>query len=219
MAVRKNTAQAQQPVNANTIMTWYVESVLESNGKPLNVYKFCRQHGFEEAEFYKFFGSFAGLRQHIWVAFFNNAVLTMQNEPAYETYSAKNKLLSLYFTLFEVLTLNRSYILYSLKDNGEGLKNLSDLKRLRVHFREFVSTLVHSANPPSERIDKIKKPVYSEGAWVQFLFILKYWMDDNSPGLEKTDIVIEKSVNTVVDLFDTKPLENLFDLAKFLWRN
>ena len=35
---------------------------------------------------------------------------------------------------------------------------------------------------------------------------------------EKTDILIEKSVNTVVDLLDTKPLESLLDLGKFLWK-
>ena len=43
-------------------------------------------------------------------------------------------------------------------------------------------------------------------------------MDDNSKAFEKTDIIIEKSVNTVVDLLDTKPLENLLDLGKFLWK-
>jgi hypothetical protein len=43
-------------------------------------------------------------------------------------------------------------------------------------------------------------------------------LDDTSKGFEKTDILIEKSVNTVVDLADTKPLESLFDLGKFLWK-
>lgn len=218
MAVRKKVSE-KKPADATSIMTWYVESVLENNGKPLNVYAFCKQYNIEESEFYAFFGSFDGLRQQIWISFFNNTVSTMQKEPAFDSWSGKNKLLTLYFTLFEILTLNRSYILYSLKDNGEGLKNLADLKPFRETFKTYITTLIESSTVASERIDKIKKPVYAEGAWVQFLFILKYWMDDNSPGFEKTDIVIEKSVNTVVDLFDTKPLENLFDLAKFLWRN
>jgi hypothetical protein len=43
-------------------------------------------------------------------------------------------------------------------------------------------------------------------------------MDDTSKGFEKTDVLIEKSVNTVVGLLDTKQLENLFDLGKFLWK-
>jgi len=60
--------------------------------------------------------------------------------------------------------------------------------------------------------------VFSEGAWIQFLFILKFWLEDTSKSFEKTDIIIEKSVNTVVDLLDTKPLESLLDLGKFLWK-
>ncbi|RYG26198.1 MAG: TetR/AcrR family transcriptional regulator, partial [Chitinophagaceae bacterium] len=197
---------------------WYMHSVLENGNEPKTVYAFCKDHGLEESEFYAYFGSFEGLRQNIWLAFFDNARQVLQQEPSYATYAPKNKLLSLYFTLFEILTLNRSYILYSLKDSREGMKNLHDMKSFRRSFKEFVGSISQTQDAVSERIAKIKKPVYAEGAWVQFLFILKFWMDDNSPAFEKTDIVIEKSVNTVVDLFDTKPLENLFDLGKFLWK-
>lgn len=70
----------------------------------------------------------------------------------------------------------------------------------------------------SDKLSRVTEPVFSEGAWIQFLFILKFWMDDSSKGFEKTDVLIEKSVNTVVDLLDTKPLESLLDLGKFLWK-
>jgi hypothetical protein len=43
-------------------------------------------------------------------------------------------------------------------------------------------------------------------------------MDDNSAKFESTDIVIEKSVNTVFDLFDSTPLESLLDFGKFMWK-
>jgi Tetracyclin repressor-like, C-terminal domain len=75
-----------------------------------------------------------------------------------------------------------------------------------------------SISETNSRVAKVARPVFSEGAWIQFLFILKFWIDDTSKSFEKTDIIIEKSVNTVVDLLDTKPLESLFDLGKFLWK-
>jgi hypothetical protein len=43
-------------------------------------------------------------------------------------------------------------------------------------------------------------------------------MDDSSPGFEKTDIVIEKSINTIFDVFDNTPLKNILDLGKFLYK-
>ena len=218
MAVIKNITEPKRTIDTNEIITLYVKSVLENNHPPQNVYLFCKENNIEETEFYSFFGSFEGVRQGVWNTFFSNAVTAIHNETAYSGYSNKNKLLALYFTLFEILTLNRSYILYSLKDNREGLKNLADLKQFRNHFKDFVANLLNTEKPLYEKAAKVTKPVYSEGAWIQFLFILKFWLDDNSKGFEKTDIIIEKSVNTVVDLLDTKPLENLIDLGKFLWK-
>ena len=131
----------------------------------------------------------------------------------------KNKLLTLYFTLFEILTLNRSYVLFTLKENDKGIHNLKTLKQFRHHFKEFVENIIDSeTSGKSERVSRITKPVFAEGAWLQFLFLLKFWMEDSSKSFEKTDVLIEKSVNTVVDLLDTKPLESLFDLGKFLFK-
>ena len=70
----------------------------------------------------------------------------------------------------------------------------------------------------NETIQKITKPLYAEGAWIQFLFLLKFWLDDTSKGFEKTDIMIEKSVKAVLDVLDTTPLESVIDLGKFIWK-
>ena len=219
METSKKTTSKKKLVTDDAIISMYMDYVLSNNAEPKNVFSFCKEHKMEETEFYKFFGSLDGLRQEIWIKFFENAEASIKKDEAFETYSDKNKLLTLYFTLFEILTLNRSYVLFSLKENKEGLKNLKSLKHFRNHFKDFIVTIIdENENMVSDRISKITKPVFAEGAWIQFLFLLKFWMDDTSVGFEKTDVLIEKSVNTVVDLLDTKPLESLFDLGKFLWK-
>jgi hypothetical protein len=219
MATTKTTKAKKKPLNDLEIVSLYMNDVLEMNEAPKNVFVFCKKHAIDESDFYSFFGSLDALKQNIWVKFFENAVATIEKEPAFESYSDKNKLLTLYFTLFEILTLNRSYVLFSLKENKEGLKNLKNLTLFRNHFKEYIVSKIKSK--PSEtfgKVAKVTEPVFSEGAWLQFLFLLKFWMDDTSKGFEKTDVLIEKSVNTVVDLLDTKPFESLFDLGKFLWK-
>ncbi len=42
-------------------------------------------------------------------------------------------------------------------------------------------------------------------------------MEDSSPSFEKTDMAIEKSVQTVFELFDNTPLDSVIDFGKFLW--
>lgn len=216
--VKKTTAK-KILIDDNVIISKYMDSVLQHNAEPKSVFLFCKDNKINETEFYTFYGSLDAVRQDIWVKFFENATATIQKEEAFSTYSNKNKLLTLYFTLFEILTLNRSYVMYSLKDNEKGLQNLKDLKNFRKDFKHFIVTIIESDGKRiNEKITKVAKPVFSEGAWIQFLFLLKFWINDTSKGFEKTDILIEKSVNTVVDLLDTKPLESLLDLGKFLWK-
>lgn len=216
--VKKTTAK-KKLIDDNVIISSYMNSVLQNNEEPKSVFLFCKENKIDETEFYTFYGSLDAVKQDIWVKFFENATATIQKEEAFSTYSNKNKLLTLYFTMFEILTLNRSYVLFSLKDNEKGLQNLKNLKQFRNHFKDFIVTIIESDGKMiSEKITKVTKPVFSEGAWIQFLFLLKFWINDTSKGFEKTDILIEKSVNTVVDLLDTKPLESLLDLGKFLWK-
>jgi hypothetical protein len=193
--------------------------VLEKNEVPKSVFLFCKDYKINETEFYTFFSSLDDLKQEIWLKFLENALASIAKEDAFESYSNKNKLLTLYFTLFEILTLNRSYVLFSLKEHKEGLKSLLSLKKFRIHFKDYIETIIQNENSEMrEKLVKVTKPIFQEGAWIQFLFLLKFWMEDNSKSFEKTDILIEKSVNTVVDLLNTKPLESLFDLGKFLWK-
>ena len=221
MATTKKTTtkdkKETKKVDENQIITLYMQQMLMGEHLPKTVFAFCKKNDIEESDFYTFFGSFDGLKKEIWNKFLENTISTLQNDSSFSGFSPKNKLLTFYFTLFEVLTLNRSYVLYTLKDNKEGLSNLAQLKQFRMAMKEFVSNNIAIEETRVSKLSKITKPVYSEGAWIQFLFILKFWMDDNSKGFEKTDIIIEKSVNTVVDLLDSKPLENIIDLGKFLW--
>lgn len=86
-------------------------------------------------------------------------------------------------------------------------------------MKSFANQLIREGNEDkSVKILKQSETIFSEAAWLQLLFILKFWMDDNSAKFESTDIVIEKSVNTVFDLFDSTALESLLDFGKFMWK-
>ena len=137
----------------------------------------------------------------------------------YETFSNQEKMLTFFYTFFEMLTANRSYVLFALTEQQDLMKNMKQLKGLRNRIKEFAGDLVADANS-EKQLKILKQPVsvFSEGAWLQTLFILKYWMEDNSPNFEKTDMVIEKSVRAIFDVFATTPLESVLDFGKFLWK-
>ena len=206
-------------ISRDQIISMYMETVLTEERIPKSVYKFSKDNNFTEAEFYSFFGSFDGIQNEIWNSFYQQTMELIHKEASYEAFGNREKILTFYYTFFEILTLNRSYVLFALKEHRDMMKNLSQLKGLRSNIKEFSSDLILQENETKNmKVLKRSPKIFSEGAWFQTLFLLKYWMDDNSAGFENTDVAIEKSVRAIFDLFDTNPLESVLDFGKFLWK-
>ncbi|QAA80566.1 TetR/AcrR family transcriptional regulator [Aequorivita sp. H23M31] len=210
---------SEEKIKKHKIISLYMEYVLLNERTPKSVFKFCRENNFEEAVFYEYFGSFEGLQMEIWNSFYEQTVSLANNDAAYASFSNREKMLTFFYTFFELLTLNRSYILFTLKEHQNVMRNLNQLKGLRKNVKHFAAELIREDNEDKKlKVLKQSVTVFSEGAWIQTLFLLKYWMEDNSAGFENTDIAIEKSVRAIFDVFDTQPLESILDFGKFLWK-
>ena len=206
-------------LSENDLITMYMDYVLEHETKPKSVYRFCKINKITEAEFYDIFGSLESIPKGIWNKFYENTENLLNKNKEFDGFSNKDKLLTFLYSFFELLTLNRSYVLLALQQEKNPLKNLEQLKGLRKRIKKFVTGLIDGANEDkSLKITKHNPNLFSEGAWLQFLFLLKFWKEDDSKGFEKTDMAIEKSVNTIFDVFDNTPLENLIDFGKFLYK-
>ena len=212
MAKKKN-------ISNNDIISFYMDYVLEHNEQPKTVYAFAKINNFEEQKFYEHFSSFESLEQHIFTAFFDNSIKVLEKSDDYNSYDARNKLLSFYFTFFENLTANRSYVKYTLEQHKKSLKGLSLLSNLKVAFTDYIEHLgIDLIEIKQEQIDRIQRRGLKESAWLQLLLTLKFWMDDTSTGFDKTDIFIEKSVNTSFDVLDVAPIKSLIDFGKFIFK-
>jgi len=211
-------AKSKNPT-ASEITSLYMAYLLENNSKPSSVYLFAKENKFEETLFYKHFGSFEAIEKSIFGTFFELTIQTLSKSEDYESFDARNKLLSFYFTFFENLTANRSFMVILLKHNKEKFKQLSLLADFKKMFTEYVDSLnIETIDFKQKNITQIQRKSIKESAWVQFLVTLKFWLNDSSASFEKTDIFIEKSVNTTFDLIDTTPLKSIIDFGKFLYK-
>ena len=201
------------------IISAYMQYVLEHNAPPKNVYAFAKANDFEEADFYNQFGSFEAVERAIFNAFFDKTMALLEDSKEYNSFDAQNKLLTFYYTFFELLKANRSYVVHALSHHKNKLKVFSTLGGLRQRFKKFVENIqIETIDLEQKELEELKQKGVFEFTWGQLLFILKFWLDDMSPGFEKTDILIEKSITTGFDLLDTKPLKSLIDLGKFLFK-
>jgi len=209
----------KKTLSENDIISSYMDFVLEHNENPKSVYAFAKANNFEESKFYEFFGSFEAIEKHVFKAFFNNTVAVLEKSEDYKSFDARNKLLSFYFTFFENLTANRSYVLYALGRHKNSLKGLAFLSELKKGFTSYIENLeIETLNTNQEQIDKIQRRALQESAWLQLLLTMKFWMEDTSASFEKTDIFIEKSVNTSFDILNIAPLKSVLDFGKFIFK-
>ena len=209
----------KKSVTKNDIITFYMDYVLEHDHDPKTVFVFAKMNNFEESKFYEFFTSFEAIEKGIFEAFFTNSVNVLEKSEDYNIFDARNKLLSFYYTFFENLTANRSYVKHVLGKYSNDLKGLKMLSGLKLHFTLFISELgIQMLNIKQEQLEKIQDKALKESAWLQLLLTMKFWLDDTSSSFEKTDVFIEKSVNTTFDVLDIAPLKSMLDLGKFLFK-
>jgi hypothetical protein len=201
------------------ILTLYMDFVVENQQKPIDVEDFCENTKLEEPLFYEHFKSLKNVEKTIFKELFKNSIEVLNESEEFLSFDKKNKLISLYFTFFENLNLNRAYVLIALKGCKNKLKSFSELAGLKENFIAFVDHLDLSESIlPIDGLEKIQRKFINESAWVQLYLTIQFWLEDTSESFEKTDILIEKSINTSFELIENKFLKNAFDLGKFVYK-
>lgn len=209
----------KKAITEDVIVSAYTDYCLTHGKKPNSVYEFAKQNTMEESEFYQFFASFEFLEKQYFVSMFAYTLELLEKNEAYQSYESSDKLSAFYFTFFEMATANRSFVVYLLKQDKNLMKNLGKLSKLRELYLEFALTILEKPiKIEQETVVKIQDKVLQEASWLQFLSIFNFWMNDESPNFEKTDVFIEKSVKASFDLAYNIPTQSVIDFGKFLWK-
>lgn len=199
----------------NNLPLLYIEFCL-SGDEHLNVYTFCKKAGIKESEFYKAYGSLESLKKEVFKIPFNETLSILQNDDSYKAYNAHEKILSFFYTWIQQLTEYRSFLLQQEKTHHIQFYN----QFCNAFQHEFDA---YATNTINESIAKGEIPqrqyldqTYSKALWGQLLFLFKFWLHDDSPGFDKTDAAIEKSVRVAFDLMGNSVVDSMFDFGRFM---
>ena len=210
---------AKKAFSKQTIIKAYMHYILNEGKQPNNVYTFAQENKADESDFYKHFSSFEAIEKEIFLTFFTETIKLLKKDDDYSVFEPKDKLLSFYFTFFAILTKNRSYVVHALERNKNKLTTLKMLFPLKEAFKEYIDTLgIKSPDLKIPKVEKIKERGMHELSFTQLLFTMKFWLNDTSSSFEKTDLFIEKSINTGFELINNSPVESIIDLGKFLFK-
>jgi Tetracyclin repressor-like, C-terminal domain len=220
MEKTKKSKAKSKTVSADKIIADYRDYLLSEGKQPASVYKFCKDYGFKEDEFYEHFGSFEGLEKSIWKKYIDDTRGRMENDENYQGFTAREKILTFYFSLAELLKSDRSFALHQLRSWKNPSVAPIFLKGFKDSFKEWINTVLNEGKTSGEiamrpYLDKRYDLLF----WMHFMFILQFWSNDESAGFEKTDAAIEKSVNLAFDLIGKGVLDSAIDFGKFLYQN
>jgi AcrR family transcriptional regulator len=185
------------------------------------VYQFAKSAGITEAEFYTYFAGLEVLEMHIYKNWFETAYATCNESDPWNTYSAREKVLSVFYTFIEELKANRTFVKFLKERDFKALpKWPAYLNKLKDSFVEKMKPILIEGIENKEIAErKYIDEKYVDGLWINFLFTLKFWIEDTSDNFEKTDAAIEKSVNLSLDLMGKGALDAALDFGKFLFQN
>ena len=203
-----------------SIQKAYIDFVLTEGDQPKSVYIFAKKNKMAEEEFYRYFGSFDAVEQSVWTGFAVKTIAEIKTQDVWAQYSSREKALSFFYSFFELLKSSRSFVVYSVKKLPRNFGTPQTFQGIKEVFENFCNDLIMEGIESNEIADRqFFTGRYKDALWVQMVFVLNFWINDNSAGFEKTDEAIEKGVNVTFDLFQRSPIDNLFEYGKFLAKN
>lgn len=207
-------------ITQDKIFELYGDYILNHGERPKNIYRFAKDNEFEEKDFYNYFSSFEQIEKLMLVNLFNKSIELASEVNDAQEVTSKEKLLNVYFIFFENMTMNRSLVLMILGNSKMHFAKVAN--QFKEAHRNFIKTLDFNdwemIEKAKDNIRNFHEKAREEALWLHLVSAIEFWKKDTSPSFEKTDIYIEKTIDTGFELMDNEPLRKVLDLGKFLFK-
>ncbi|HEX8296169.1 MAG TPA: TetR family transcriptional regulator C-terminal domain-containing protein [Chthoniobacteraceae bacterium] len=198
------------------IIDAYVEHLREHGQAPNSVYKFCKLLEIEEREFFAQFPSFDGVESAFWEQVVARVATAVESGAEWADFPARHRLLTFLFAFSEESLNHRSLLLLRFERIGP-MARPRYLNGFEKRFKQFAESVIAHGVATGEIADRGRLGMlYPEALYVHFRGVIDFLLKDESPGYERTDAFIEKSVAVAFDVIRTQFFDSAFDLARFL---
>lgn len=199
-----------------SIAQGYAKFELLEGREPHSVFELCQMINTQEKTFYKHFNSLESIRNFLLEEMITETFSRLHEDENYEQFSANEKALALFFTLFEEFMEHRSYLIFKYN-------NVRDIKHLAGDwdgfFRQFNARMEQIIQEAKQNNEVVNRPYigdyYAKSFKLVFLYVFRVWLNDASDKYQTTDAAIEKSVNLAFEFLGHSPLDSILDFGKF----
>lgn len=202
--------------NLEKIINGFIDFQLMNGRLPHSVLELTKKIKITEKAFYEHFSSLNAVSQQIPLSDLKGALERLHNDPNYQEFTEREKLLGLFFTLFEEMKNNRSYYLFNYSKIQHIGEQANDWKPFLNELESQVEGILSDAKKNEEIKDRpFIGEHYSKGFKLVFTYLFRVWLNDNSQGFTTTDAAIEKSINLSFDMLQSNQFDSLLDFGKF----
>jgi hypothetical protein len=194
------------------------QQLVESEGKkPSSFESFLSQPEVASVDVEAYYSSFARIERDILLRTFTEVLGRLESAPEYPEFSAREKVLALYFTWLEELAKIRDFLQIIDRYELPTPFSPSYLKEMEGPFLQVIEGILEEGRATGEvAARQLLASNYPKVFWIDTRFLLHYWLKDESEAFEKTDAAVEKAVNFTFDLLAPNLLDSGFDLITFL---
>ncbi len=202
------------------IISEYQLYLLRNGEMPVTVYALCDKIGVSENDFYDHFNSFKSLEKEIWSSFFKTIRSAIENDQEYASFTTHEKVLSFNYTLLELYKQNRSLITLRFSELNYQHIRPWFLDHFHDQFKSWATDILNEAFEKDEIVSRpLVSNKYCEALWVQFLYITRVWINDESDQFQVSDAAIEKTGALIFELMKKGPVDLIVDFIKFAYQN
>jgi hypothetical protein len=202
-----------EKINTKIEITWKAIELYEENGK-VSIPKLVDATGKTASEIYDVFPNKKAILSFYYPALIYQYWAMIEEIEGFEEYEISEKFSNFIYTMFDMLSEHSSFVndTYSKMIFRPG-NNSTFHKEVKALFKEFLTT---DADIAVSAGFFMKEYYYSILA-SQYLFLIKFWLSDESENKERTLALTDKLTSLYQELVYNKTFDKGFDLLKFVF--
>jgi len=175
----------------------------------INTYTISRKAEITEKEFFEHFTSAEDVGRKVWTNIGDSVIEALSGSELYNSYPPRQKILSYYFTFFEIALNERTFI----ERTAESSKYT---RAYKDSFKTFIGDIVQEGIAMEDIKERLSlSNYYPEVLWDLHMKLIRFWMNDQSDKFVETEKAVEMFSRVPLELMGPNLLDSVFDTLKF----
>ena len=128
----------------------FKDYILQKEGGADSVHHFVKYLNIPEASFYNHFSSLNAVRKQVWKEYFDKTKAKLTSDEIYLNYTVREKLLAFFYTLFELLKEDRSFIIKTSKMGLLSSLSNEHLESFKTEYFNYINDLIEEGKENGE---------------------------------------------------------------------